>query len=55
VATALGQVAGVAAEGLVVGVAPDQVVELAGLVAVIAGRSRVRPAPAEDDERGEEE
>jgi hypothetical protein len=36
---------------LVVGVCldPDQVVELAGLVAVIAGRSRVRPAPAETD------
>jgi hypothetical protein len=35
---------------LVVGVclAPEQVLELAALVAVIAGRSRIRPTPSED-------
>jgi hypothetical protein len=36
---------------LVVGVclAPEQVLELAALVAVMAGRSRIRPTPTEDD------
>lgn len=40
---------------LVVGICldPDQVLELAGLIGVMAGRSRVRPASADDDEKGE--
>lgn len=50
-AAALACEPGAAVGLLVVGVclAPDQVHALAGLVAIIAGRSRVRPAPAGSD------